>query len=325
MEEFSGESPDFPSKSPEFSGQSPLDSESSMPALAPVLKHIVPIVAAVVVGGAGLGYAVHEHHSAQHLATQNAQVTAQLAMTRGELNQLTAKVNELASAEAKPTPAEPSAQSSTAPIVVRRPAAATHRVRRRASAQDLRFKKLQSELDEQGKEIADTRNDLSSARTELGGSIARTHDELVMLEKKGERNFYEFDILKSKEFKREGPVSVRLKKANEKHQYADLMLIVDDRDLTQKHVNLYQPVMYYQPDSPQPIEVVINSITKNHIHGYVSAPKYRQSELAAMSSGNSGSAQSAQDQAASSNSQPQLRKRLTAPDDSGTVNDSDQH
>ncbi len=291
----------------EFSGESPVDSESAMPALAPVLKHIAPFVAAIAIAGSGVGYAVHEHHNAQHLTTQNEQVTAQLAMTRGELNQLTAKVNELASAEAKPSPAQP----STAPIVIRRPATARRSIRHRASAQDLRFKKMQSQLDEQGKEIADTRNDLSSTRTELSGSIARTHGELVVLEKKGERNYVEFDIDKSKEFKREGPVSLRLKKANEKHQYADLMLIVDDRDLTQKHVNLYQPVMYYQPDSPQPIEVVINNISKNHIHGYVSAPKYRQSELAAMSAGNGDNAQSGQDQSA--NSQPQLRQRPTVP------------
>jgi hypothetical protein len=34
------------------------------------------------------------------------------------------------------------------------------------------------------------------------------------------------------------------------------------------------------------VELVINSITKDHIHGYVSAPRYRQSELASMSNSN---------------------------------------
>lgn len=49
---------------------------------------------------------------------------------------------------------------------------------------------------------------------------------------------------------------------------------MDDRNLSQKHVNLYQPVMFNTPDSPQPVEVVINDIGKDHIHGYASAPKY---------------------------------------------------
>ena len=106
------------------------------------------------------------------------------------------------------------------------------------------------------------------------------------MEKKGERNYYEFDINKSKQFQNNGPLGIRLKKANDKHQYADLELMVDDRNLSQKHVNLYQPVMFYTPDSPQPVQLVINSVSKNHIHGYVSAPKYSQSELATMTNAN---------------------------------------
>jgi hypothetical protein len=127
----------------------------------------------------------------------------------------------------------------------------------------------------------------------------------VVLEKKGERSYFEFDLNKSKSFQRTGPLSVSLRKANEKHQYADLDLIVADRTVTQKHVNLDQPVMFYQNDNGRPIEIVINSITKNHIHGYISAPKYRQSELQA----DSGSAQGT-DQAA--NGQPALKQRPPA-------------
>jgi hypothetical protein len=152
---------------------------------------------------------------------------------------------------------------------------------------------MQSQLDAQNKAIEDTRSqlastqgDLNNTRTELTGSIAHTHDELVLLQKKGERNYYEFDLSKAKQFQHDGPFGVRLKKANIKHQYADLELMVDDRTLSQKHVNLYQPVMFYVPDSGQPVEIVINSITKDHIHGYVSAPRYRQSELASMSNAN---------------------------------------
>ena len=106
----------------------------------------------------------------------------------------------------------------------------------------------------------------------------------MVLQKRGERSYTEFDLSKSKDFKREGPFELRLKKANDKHQYADMELMVDDRNLSQKHVNLYQPVINSTtPDSPQPVEVVINEIGKDHIHGYVSASKYRQSELATMS------------------------------------------
>jgi hypothetical protein len=88
---------------------------------------------------------------------------------------------------------------------------------------------------------------------------------------------------------------------------------VDDRNLQQKHVNLYQPVVFSTPDSPQPVQVVINSIGKDHIHGYVSAPKYRQSELAAVSNTAENSAQNTGQEPANSNQEPTLRQRLPAP------------
>jgi hypothetical protein len=291
----------------------------------PVLKRVLPYAAAVVVGGAGLVYAGHEHNNAQNLAAQNQQMavqnqqmTAELNTTHSQLDALSAKVSALStSLEPKPAPA-PAARSA---------AAASGRVQRtgtrRSAAQDARFKKLQSQLDEQGKAISDTRNDLASARTELSGSIARTHDELVVLRKKGERNYYEFDLQKSKsspfsfasgctsQFKREGPVSLCLRKANTKHGYADLELMVDDRNLSQKHVNLYQPVMYYQPEMQQPVEIVINQIDKDHIHGYVSAPKYKPSELAA--TGAAPNPQSNSDQPSDSSAPPPARQKLPVP------------
>jgi hypothetical protein len=291
---------------------------SPFPALAPVAKHVVPYLVAVVIAGGGVGYAVHEHHAATNLAAQNQQVTAQLSATNSQLEALSAKVNTLVNSEAKPSPAVETAAPVASRAVHHR--AAVNRSGARTSAQELRFKKLESQVDAQGKEIDATRNDLASARTELTGSIARTHGELVVLEKKGERNFFEFDIVKSKEFKHEGPVSVRLKKANVKQGYADLLLVVDDRNLTQKHVNLYQPVMFYEPDSPQPVEVVINDVSKDHIHGYVSAPKYGQSELQAMTDSvnsaapgsTAGNAQGTDDGIVG-NPQPAPRQKLTVP------------
>lgn len=147
---------------------------------------------------------------------------------------------------------------------------------------DPRWKKVQGQLDHQAKQIDSTRQDLTNTRTELQGSIATTHDELVMLEKKGERSYYEFDLDKQRRFQREGPVGVRLRKANTKHEYADLEMLVDDFALSKKHVNIYEPVVFYSADRKAPVELVINSISKNHIHGYVSEPRYKAGELEAM-------------------------------------------
>lgn len=281
------------------------------------IKRFAPhaaIIGAAVIAVGLIGYAVHEHSNAVDLANQKQQVTAQLQSTSSQLlntnnalNALSAKVDALE----KPSPTVPTAETEA------RRHAAAHRAYVANQHLNQRFSKMQAQLDAQNKAITDTQTDLVSTRTNLTGSIAHTHDELVVLEKRGQRNYFEFDIDRSKQFNHEGPVEISLRKANVKHQYADLNLIVDDRSMTQKHINLYQPAMFYLPDSPQPVQIVINGITKNHIHGYISAPKYRESELTAMSNaqqqnqgGDSGPVQVAN---GNNNSQPPARQKLPVP------------
>ncbi len=246
----------------------------------PLITTTKALIAAVLLSVFGFGsYAIHERHVATDLARQNETISASLKTTNAQIDQLTAKMTELTAPkpqlEAAPEPA---------PVVKHKASSRVHSAsaRRRVQRDDPRWKKMQSQLDEQGKAIASTQQDLSSAKNELGSSIARTHSELVVLQKKGERRYYEFDIEKSKRFNPAGSMNVKLRKANVKHQFADLDLLVDDRVVTKKHVNLYEPTQFYTGDSEQPILVVINSISKNHIHGYVSEPKYQRSELATL-------------------------------------------
>ena len=63
----------------------------------------------------------------------------------------------------------------------------------------------------------------------------------------------------------------------------------------------------------QPVELVINSITKDHIHGYVSAPKYRQSELASMQSANANANTATNGQAANTVAAAPQRQKLPTP------------
>ena len=63
-----------------------------------------------------------------------------------------------------------------------------------------------------------------------------------------------------------------------------------------------------------PLELVINSISKNHIHGYISTPKYRQADLAAMSAQAQQNAQAqASGQPAAPAAQPPARRKLSLP------------
>lgn len=269
-----------------------------------VTLRLLPIVLVLLTLGA-VGYSWHEHSVAKKLATDNSIITASLNATRDQLTTLSAKVTAL---EAQPTP-EPASKPAAA--IYRKPltaAVSRHRIHR---VDDPRWKKMQGQLDEQGRAIESTRQDLASARTELTGSIAKTHDELVLLEKKGERNYYEFDLDKTGQFQRQGPLGIRLKKANTKHAYADLELLVDDSKVSKKHVNVFEPVVFYPADEKVPVEIVINSVTKNHIHGYVSAPKYRSEDLQALA--NSGTSNGATDQMSADGKPSPVRQRLPVP------------
>jgi hypothetical protein len=231
---------------------------------------VAALLMLVVAAGA---YAFHERNVAQQLAAQNGAVSSTLNATRDQMSALTAKLDAMNAERQADKPAAPHS------ALYRKPLTAAS-MRRRID--DPRWKKVQGQLDDQAKQLDSTRQDLTNTRTVLQGSIATTHDELVMLEKRGERSYYEFDVDKSGQFQREGPVGVRLRKANTKQEYADLEMMVDDFKVSKKHVNIYEPVVFYSGDRKTPVELVINSIGKNHIHGYVSEPKYKGVDLEAM-------------------------------------------
>jgi hypothetical protein len=238
-----------------------------------------------------------ERDHAKELAAGNQELRASLSQIQGQMQAVTEKLNALA---ANPAPA-----ALPAPVPepeVARPVAPKPAKKRIVAAQkpvdDPRWGQIQSKLDEQEKQIAGTREQiagtreqvektreemdskLGSTRDELNGSIAKTHEEVVALQKRGQRNYYEFQLDKSKQFQRVGPVSLSLRKADLKHKRYDLMMMVDDQQLEKKSVNLYEPLRVNPAERGQPIELVVIGIHKDQVKGYISEPKYKLSELA---------------------------------------------
>jgi hypothetical protein len=244
-------------------------------------------VAVLLMGLAILGLAyVRERQHVAKLAAENSQIAATLSQTQSQLDTLMTRVNAMTLREVEvSSPATLSSQpqaQDTRPFVSRK---TMQRTRAPRLVERERWKKVEDQLAEQRKAITGTREDLETARTdlatklssaqeELNGSIARTHYELVALEQKGERNYYEFDLEKSKQFQHVGPLSLSLRKTNTKHEYFDMALVVDDRKLNKKHVNLYEPLLVYPAATRRPFEVIVNQITRKGAHGYVSSPRY---------------------------------------------------
>lgn len=254
---------------------------------------VIAVVVLLGVAGLALGYGYRQQMLVGHLTAQQTVADATISQMQGQLSAVTSKLDDMTAAQQ----AQAQAQADAARQADKKTAAGAVRTGpKRATATDKRYKQLQSQLAEQQKELKDTQDqvaknradlegNISSTRDELNGSIARTHEELVVLEKRGERSYTEFDLMKAKQFQRIGPVTLSLRKADTKHKNYDLEMIVDDNQMGKKKVNLYEPIWIHTENESQPVQIVVNRIEKNLIHGYVSAPKYKPSELAATGAG----------------------------------------
>lgn len=256
----------------------------------------IAIVVFVVIAGIACGWLQHE--ATKQSEAERAALRAALAEAKGREDALSARVSALTAAQAQEEAARPQAEAvkneQVPPQTSEAPRHTTHRAKaRRVPVDDPRWKQVQQQLGDQQKELSesekqiaetqanlqqaksDLEGNLQSARTELGGDIARNHDEVVALEKKGERTYYEFNFEKSKAYHQTGPISVALRKADPKHEYCDLQMLVDDKEISRKHINLYESITFHPAGYSLPLELVVNRIGKDSVQGYVSEPKYR--------------------------------------------------
>jgi hypothetical protein len=261
------------------------------PALVGVNRWLgIAVVALLAIAAVAFGYGYRQQVMVGHLTAQESVAKATINEMQGQLTTVTAKLNEISAAQQ--AAAEAAAQKKAAAGRAGT-AGAKSASGKSSTTGSKQLKELRARLDEQQKQLKETQDavarnrtdlegNLDSTRDELNGSIAKTHEELVALAKRGERSYFEFDLTKSKQFQRVGPLTLSLRKADTKHKSYDVQMIVDDNQLTKKHVNLYEPIWIHTENESQPVQVVVNRVEKNLIHGYVSAPKYKPSELAAI-------------------------------------------
>jgi len=132
-------------------------------------------------------------------------------------------------------------------------------------------------------DVAKTQSDLATAvsqltsmRGDLDGHstlIARNAQELDVLKHKGDRNYYEFTLVKGQK-KPVGTVSLELKKADAKKSRFTVVVYADDKEYEKKDKNLNEPLQFYAGKDPVLFELVVNSVSaKNTITGYLSSPK----------------------------------------------------
>lgn len=135
------------------------------------------------------------------------------------------------------------------------------------------------------KDLEDTKSDLEATKGKLersmgdmnvmSGLIAHNRDDLEELRRRGDRNYYEFTVQKSKHSQRVGPVQVSLIRTDPKKSKYTINVVADDKTIEKRDKTSGEPVQFYVKGSQRmaPYEIVVFDVGRNQITGYLATPK----------------------------------------------------
>ena len=158
-------------------------------------------------------------------------------------------------------------------------AAAKTELATKASTDDV--KGVDGKVDGVRSDLNGTQNDLKMARSELGTLIARNHEDVDQLRHLGERDYVEFTIDAKNKPVKVGSFMVELRGTNPSKKRYNVSLIVDDTRIEKKNLPVNEPIFFHQGNDRRPLELVVNTVGKDKVTGYISVPKSGGSQTAA--------------------------------------------
>jgi len=132
-------------------------------------------------------------------------------------------------------------------------------------------------------DVAATKADLEATKAKLqstigdlgvqSGLIATTRSDLDTLKHKGDRNYYEFTLLRGAKPQPVATVSLELKKTDTKKGKFTLSVTADDKTIEKRDRNIAEPIQFYCGRDHLLFELVVWTVDKNKATGYLSTPK----------------------------------------------------
>jgi len=132
-------------------------------------------------------------------------------------------------------------------------------------------------------DVASTKADLEATKAKLqstigdlgvqSGLIANTRSDLDVLKHKGDRNYYEFTLLRGAKPQPVSTVSLQLKKTDTKRGKFTMDVTADDKTIEKKDRNVAEPIQFYSGRDRMLFELVVWTVDKNKVTGYLSTPK----------------------------------------------------
>jgi hypothetical protein len=147
----------------------------------------------------------------------------------------------------------------------------TSQLATKASTDDV--KGVDGKVDVVRTDLTGTQNDLKMARSELGTLIARNHEDVEQLRRLGERDYIEFTIDAKNKPQKVGSFVVELRGTNPTKKRYNVALVVDDSRIEKKNLPVNEPIFFHQGSDRRPLELVVNTVAKDKVTGYISVPK----------------------------------------------------
>ena len=133
---------------------------------------------------------------------------------------------------------------------------------------------VRTDVEETKKNLGDTQRQLVDVRDTLSSQIARNKTELDELRRKGERQYVEFTAEKNKIIQVHD-IRLQLRDADAKKSKYNIMILVDDQRLEKKDRLANEPLQFLVGKDKVRYEIVVNTVIKNGVSGYLSVPKDR--------------------------------------------------
>lgn len=248
-------------------------------------KWILILVAIVVIAAAG--YAQYTNH----LSIQK--LTSDLAGSQAEVKELQ---NRMQTSEAQEETLARQAGMTKKELADRtrelqsQQRAAEQRLEQEATAQKAQISAVSGDVAGVKTDVGGVKTDVASTKADLeatkarlqstvgdlgvqSGLIANTRSDLEVLKHKGDRNYYEFTLLKGAKPQPVATVSLQLKKADPKKGKFTLNVTSDDKTLEKKDRNISEPIQFYSGRDHLLFELVVWTVDKNKATGYLSTPK----------------------------------------------------
>jgi septal ring factor EnvC (AmiA/AmiB activator) len=131
-------------------------------------------------------------------------------------------------------------------------------------------------------DLATTRRDLEGTQRQLvdvkdtlSAAVAKNSTELAELRRKGERDYFEFQIPKKNQITQVEDIRVILTKTDAKKGKYTMKIVVDDNQLEKKDRTINEPVQFLVGRNRLRYELVVNWVKKDSVGGYLSIPKDR--------------------------------------------------